>query len=95
MAPADLGLGALFGLGPLETRLCPPAQLTVANVPGWEPGTLVEFLLHGSDISEEWAPYGGWAPVSTGFVSDDGSTIATESGRGLPVLGLIGVRIAE
>jgi hypothetical protein len=92
IAPASQGLEALFGLGPVETALCPPAELSVPNAPGWPAGTEVDFVLHGTNVSEKWAPYAGWARVSGGAVSDDGAVITTHAGEGLPVLGLLGVR---
>lgn len=95
IAPAELGLEILIGLGPVETELCPPASLSVPNTPGWEPGARVEFLLHGADVAQEWAPYGGWAPVSEGQVSEDGESVVTDRAGGLPVLGVVGVRLSQ
>src|SRR5690606_7622431 len=78
---------------PVDTRFCPPALLTIDNELDWSPGTDVEVWLHGVDISQEWAPYGGWAKVSDAHVSDDGERIETTE-PGLPVLGVLGFRRA-
>lgn len=89
---ASLGFGLILALTPSDTVLCPAAKLTAPNSPGWPPGTRVEFFLHGIDVGEEWAPYGGWAKVSGGTVSSDGTTVETEPGGGLPQLSVVGVR---
>jgi hypothetical protein len=88
----SLGFGLLVALTPSDTALCPPAKLTVPNSPGWPAGSLVEFFLHGIDVEEQWAPYGGWAKVSAGTVSADGASIATDPDGGLPQLSIVGVR---
>lgn len=93
VAGAAQGFGALVGLGPIDTHLCPAAELTIPNTAGWEAGAAVEFLLHGTEVGEEFAPYGGWARVSTGAVSAAGDTITTTAGEGIPVLGVVGVRL--
>ncbi len=87
-----LGLEMLIGIGPIEVKICPAASMSVPNNENWEPGTEVEFLLHGIDITEEWAPYAGWAVVSTGAVSADGNSIVTTEGEGIPQLSVIGIR---
>lgn len=81
-----------FGLTPQATELCPPAALSVPNALAWEPGTEVEFLIHGLTTSEEWAPWGGWAVVSEGRVGASGESIDTDAGAGIPVLSAVGVR---
>jgi hypothetical protein len=85
----------LVALTPSDAELCPAAKLTLANTPGLSPGTRVEFFLHGTDIIERWAPYGGWAKVSDGEVSADGASIETDPSGGIPVLSVVGVRLAE
>jgi hypothetical protein len=87
----QLGLELLYAASPTSTQFCPPARLAVENSEGWEPGTAVEVLLHGVEIDEEWAPYGGWAKVSDAVVSDDGTQIETTE-PGLPLLGVLGFR---
>ena len=89
---ASLGLELLYGMTPVDTELCPPARLEVPNEPGWPAGAAVEVFLHGVDVAERWAPYGGWAKVSDAAVSPDGAKIITADGGGLPVLGLVGMR---
>jgi hypothetical protein len=61
------------------------------NSAGWQPGTEVEFFLHGLDIEERYAPYGGFAQFAEGEVAADGTSIVTTQG-GLPLLSLVGVR---
>ena len=87
-----LGLVQLYAVGPFETYFCPAAQVTVPNDSGLAPGSAVEFVLHGVGTGQEFAPYGGWAVVSDGVVSDDGLTIHTDPAGGLPVLSVFGVR---
>lgn len=91
---AGPGLEIVWAATPVETRFCPPAALSVPNSESWAPGTEVEVYLHGVDITEEWAPYGGWAKVSGAVVSDDGERIETTD-PGLPVLGVLGLRRAD
>ena len=66
--------------------------LTVSNDTGWPAGTAVEFFVHGTDVGEYWAPWGGWAKVSDGQVSADGKTISTNGGGGVPELSAFGIR---
>jgi hypothetical protein len=94
-APAGFGEGfdfeLFYSLGPLDTELCPAASLSLPNGAGFEPGSEVELFLHGLDIAERHAPYGGFAKFADGVVSDDGETILTTSG-GLPLISLVAVR---
>lgn len=85
-------LAMVFALSPHTTSFCPAATLTVPNTANLPAGSAVEFVLHGIEIEQEWAPYAGWATVSDGTVSADGDTISTAEGAGIPLLGLIGVR---
>ncbi len=90
-----LKLELLIATSPVDAVICPPAQLSVENSAGWAAGTAVEFFLHGVSIEEQWwAPYGGWAKVSDGAVSADGTVIVTAERGGIPVLGVIGIRRA-
>lgn len=91
---ASLKLGILVALTPIGAALCPAAKLTVPNTANWPAGSAVEFYLHGVDVAEEWAPYGGWAKVSDGQVAADGKTVSTADGGGLPSLSVVGVRLA-
>ena len=70
-------------------------MLTVPNTAGWPAGQAVEVFIHGVSVEEEWAPYAGWAKVSGGVVSDDGLSVVSTEGEGLPVLGVVGVRLAD
>jgi hypothetical protein len=86
------GLELLYALAPIDMTFCPAATLELPNTTGWEPGTAVEFLLQGLDIDQQpWAPYGEWAVVATGEVSEDGEYLVTTDG-GVRLLGSIGVR---
>ncbi|HEX7671984.1 MAG TPA: hypothetical protein VF395_20455, partial [Polyangiaceae bacterium] len=87
----------IVGLTPTSTTFCPRAGLSVPNTPGWKAGAAVEFFLHGVEVTEEFAPYGGWAKVSSGTVSADGKTVDTDPDEtsGLPILSVVGVRLAR
>jgi hypothetical protein len=91
---SSLDFGMVVALTPAATVLCPAATLTVPNSPGWPAGSRVEVFLHGVDVGEEWAPYGGWARVSGGAVSADGKTIMTDPDGGIPALSVIGIKLA-
>jgi hypothetical protein len=92
---ASLGLGILVALTPTGTTLCPRAKFSTPNSPGWPAGSRVEFFLHGVEVSEAFAPYGGWAKVSDGAVTGDGSAIETDDAGGLPIISVVGVRLAR
>ena len=94
-APAldpSLGVAIVYGVAPIGTRFCPPAQVTLPNSEKWPAGTEVEFLIHGLDTAQEDAPYAGWATASSGKVSADGAQIVTDAAGGLRVLSTFGVR---
>jgi hypothetical protein len=88
----SLGLGIVVALTPVGVRLCPRAGLTVPNTAGWPANASVEFFVHGVEVEEEWAPYGGWAKVSDGRVSSDGASITTSEDGGIPELSIVGLR---
>jgi len=88
-----LGFEMLFGMAPTQTLFCPSAQMTVPNAPNWAPNVPVEFWLQGIELDEKYAPYGGWGKVSDGAVSSDGSKVSTTAGQGIPVIGVIAVRL--
>lgn len=89
---AGAGLELVYTLAPLDMTFCPHATLELPNTAGWEAGTPVEFLLQGLEIDRQpWAPYGEWAVIATGEVSEDGASVVTTDG-GIPLLGSIGVR---
>lgn len=87
----ELGFEIVYATTPVDTAFCPPAELRIENSEGWAPGTEVEVWLHGVHVEQEWAPYGGWAKVSTAQVSADASRIET-SAAGLPFLGVLGFK---
>jgi hypothetical protein len=79
-----------YALSPLETRICPSPALSLPNTTNLAPGTALELLLLGLNVTEEWAPYGSWLKVGEGLVADDGETL--EFSNGVPLLTAIGVR---
>ena len=87
-------LELVYAATPVDTRFCPPAALSVENSEGWAPGTNVEVWIHDVDITEEYAPYGGWGLVSSASVSSDGERIEPKD-PGLPVLGVLGFKHAD
>jgi hypothetical protein len=92
---ASLGLSILVALTPTGTTLCPRAKFSTPNSPGWPAGSRVEFFLHGVEVGENFAPYGGWAKVSDGAVTEDGSAVETDDAGGLPIISVVGVRLAR
>jgi hypothetical protein len=90
-APAGVGAGfaLLYGVAPSETIFCPAAKVTVTlphttsatgNDLGWAAGTAVEFWITTVDVSQTYAPYAGWAKMSDGVVSADGTSVSTADG---------------
>jgi hypothetical protein len=90
-----LGLEIVYGAAPMETEFCPPATLHVPNTAGWTAGAAVELFIHGLDVGQELAPYGGWAKVSDAAVSADGKEIVTADGQGIPLLSTFGLRLKK
>ena len=86
---------AIVGLGPHETIFCPPAALEIPNDAGLEPGAAVELVQQGLETGQYFTLYGEWERVALGHVSEDGATIATDDGEGIPILSTIGIRLAE
>ena len=93
LANAPTGIALLYGLSPLETTICPRASLTLPNSANWAANAAVEFYVNGLDVTEQWSPYAGWAKISDGVVSADGTTVSTVADDGLPILETIGVRL--
>jgi hypothetical protein len=91
--PDNQGFEMAFGLAPIDTKFCRPAQMTVPNTPGWSANAPVEFWFHGTSVFQDHAPFGGWAKVSDGAVSGDGQTVSTNPGEGIPQLGVIAIRL--
>lgn len=87
-----LGLDVLYATTPVWTEFCPPAQVSLPNDLAWAPGTQVEIFIHGVELGEDYAPYGGWAKATDGSVSADGTQIVSAEGQGLSVLSILGVR---
>ena len=86
------GIEILYGVGPQNTHICPPAAVSVPNSLGWTAGQEVDFYFHGVNTEQDFAPYSGWARISGGAVSADGKTIETSTGEGFPILGVFGVK---
>jgi hypothetical protein len=84
-------LDAIFALAPTGAVVCPPATLELPNSPGYDPGTEVDLLVHGTDIEENWAAYAGWTRVAIGRVNESGERIEMIDG-GLPIISNVGVR---
>ncbi len=96
--PASLTLDVIWGLAPVNAVLTPPGTLTIPNSASWPAGSKVDFYMSGVESAAGVAvPYGGWGPVGTGTVSQDGTTISTDtgSGNGIPVLSMVGVRLHQ
>jgi hypothetical protein len=97
--PADFAL--VYGVAPAETTFCPAATVTVAlshttmmpNDLGWAPGTAVEFWVMTTNTAQTYAPYGGWAKMSDGAVSADGTSVATVAGQGFILLENFAIRL--
>lgn len=86
------GIVTVYGVAPLETYFCPPAQVTVANEANLPADSAVEFWSHGVDVFELAAPYASWRKVSDGKVSADGTTISTLPEQGMEVLTTFGIK---
>ena len=92
---ATLGLEVVYGAAPMETEFCPPAKLHVPNTAGWAAGAAVELFIHGLEVGQDFAPYGGWAKVSDAVVSADGSEVVTVDDGGIPLLSTFGLRLKK
>lgn len=96
--PASLTLGVIWGLAPVNATLMPPATLTIPNSASWPAGSKVDFYMNGVESAVGVVvPYGAWGSVGTGTVSQDGTTISTDtgSGNGIPVLSMVGARLHQ
>jgi hypothetical protein len=89
----SLGVELLYAVGPLETKLDPPAPLSLPNAKSWPAGAVVELLVHG--YLKDEPGYGTMAKTATGRVSADGARIVTDDGQGITLLTWIGVRRAR
>jgi len=96
--PSSITLAAIWGLAPVNATLNPPGTLTIPNSASWPAGSKVDFYMNGAEpVAAAPVPYGSWGPVGTGTVSQDGSTITTDTGtgNGIPVLSMVGVRLHQ
>lgn len=81
----------VVGLGPADVDICPPAALSFPNSEGWPAKASVELWANGVKTYDNWVPYGTWAKVADAAVSDDGKTVVTTAGSGIPALAAYGV----
>jgi hypothetical protein len=88
-----LNLEIAYAVAPVETLFCPAVMVTVPNTPMWAANADVEFFVHGVDVGRHWAPYAGWAKMSDGKVSADGTTISTSPEGGMSILSVFGIRL--
>jgi hypothetical protein len=96
--PASLTLDVIWGLAPVNATLTPSATLTIPNSESWPAGSKVDFYMNGVEpTAGVVVPYGAWGPVGTGTVSQDGTTISTDTGagNGIPVLSMVGARLHQ
>jgi hypothetical protein len=89
-ATGDADFVMLYGLGPFETLLCPPAQLTLDNYADLPADSEVELWGQELGIEEFFGGFGEWIYLDDGVVSSDGSTITTVNG--IPVLFTIAIK---
>jgi len=94
IAPGE-GFAIVVALGPHETLFCPSAAIEIPNDTDLAAGTAVEIVQQGLEIGSYFTEYGTWERVALGHVSDDGATIVTDEGQGLPILSSIGVRALD
>ncbi|HLV60323.1 MAG TPA: hypothetical protein VKY51_02875 [Fredinandcohnia sp.] len=90
------GLYAFFPESPLEA---PGFPFTIANATGLPAGKKVTFYVLGGlecALADGTAvPEGTWAPFGEGTISEDGATISTDPGVGLPCLNWLGYQLME
>lgn len=80
----------VYGVTPASTTFCPAAKVTVRlphattqpNDLGWAPGAAVEFWITSPETEQQFAPFAGWAKMSDGIVSADGTSASTRDGAG-------------
>ncbi len=82
--------GKVYRFAPFDTVLDPPAPMTFPNTLAWPAGVTVDVFVHGLDVAETHAPFGGWKATGTATVSADAKTMRTN--EGVPVLSLVGLR---
>jgi hypothetical protein len=92
VAEAGADFAALYALTPYGTRISPPAAIELANTTGLAPGTAVELFAQGARLDDANGPFGGFSKMADAHVSEDGKTIRSDEGEGLPEITWLGVR---
>jgi hypothetical protein len=94
-----LGIVALYALAPFDASFRrvsddseSVARLSFNNSAGLPAGAAVEVLALGSYLDFAWVPPATFAPVATGRVSADGTSIQLDPGQGVKRLTWVGVR---
>ncbi|MBM4375364.1 MAG: hypothetical protein FJ095_09790 [Deltaproteobacteria bacterium] len=90
-SPVDFAL--IVGMGPADVDVCPPAKLSFPNAAMFPAKATVELWANGVKTYDNWVPYGTWAKVAEAVVSDDGKTVTTLDGKGIPALAAYGVTL--
>jgi hypothetical protein len=88
LLPGDVRIDLVYGFAPQETKLDPGATVDLPNELAWPAGAPVDAYVHGVNVDDAVAPYGGWRYVSTGAVSTDGARIRVSGVNALTLLGL-------
>lgn len=94
-AANDRDFVSVWAFGPAKTEFCPPATLSLPNETELDPGSQVDLQLLVTDTAGRYGRYAEWTTVAAGTVTDDGKRIVTDEERGIPELGLIGVRLSK
>lgn len=94
-----LGIESLWAFSPFEAAFVSEAtgaeakvSLSLANSPGFPPGTKVELLALGSYLFPSWVAPAAFDAVATATVSADGARIEMDPGQGIGYLTWLGVR---
>lgn len=88
LVPPGLRFDLLFGFAPMSATFDPPAPMTFPNTLGWPAGTRVAVYVHGVEIDDAVAPYGGWREHGSAAVTSDGTSIRAD---GVPALTIVGL----
>lgn len=98
----SLGLSELYAFGPFEAGFFDAqtgkpalAQMSFKNTAGLPASTPVEFLELGSFLYPDLIPTATFAPVATGKVSADDTTIDMDPGTGIQYITWIGIRVKK
>lgn len=95
LAAANQTFDLVVGMGPADVDICPPAKLSFPNSENWPAKAAVELWVNGVKTYDNWAPYGSWSKVAEAVVSDDGKTVTTLDGKGVPALAAYGVVVKK